>query len=131
MSAHTAIPWTAVDRGIGWEVHANCDGQCYTKGVYSTGCWGIHDGLRGVIDKAEDAAFIVTACNAHDRLEADNAALRKLLRELEWLYPNARCQICGNRDPQVWTGTQWAAGNKSELGHAADCRLDAALEEKE
>ena len=44
-------------------------------------------------------------------LEADNAALRKLLREATDDHP---CYICGG----------WGPDN-----HAADCRLDAALTE--
>ena len=75
---------------------------------------------RGRLTDA-DRAFADLIAKAH-ALEADNAALRKLLRELEWTsdytdegaYAGNGCPSC--KRPQ-------------EYGHAADCRLDAAITE--
>jgi hypothetical protein len=51
---HTALPWKAYDRGIGWEVHTSEDRP-------------VNDGFHETF-AMDDAAFIADACNAHEAL---------------------------------------------------------------
>ena len=110
MSAHTPTPWhTEGDFLFGSDIQLATfnAGQPFT------------DGRADMKRTARaDAAFIVTSVNAHERLEADNAALRGLLRELTD-PSDVRCPVCKR---YRWTDS---------AAHTDDCRLDAALEEKE
>ncbi len=66
MSEATA-PWHVYDRGIGWEVHLGpAPGDCQEKGGW---CSTINGEFRETFSEA-NAALIVKAVNAHDRLVA-------------------------------------------------------------
>ena len=77
-SAPTApLPWKAVDRGIGWEVHVSGTLECWCS---EKKCGGeVNEGFRGTMSEA-DARFVVLAVNSHDALRD---ALRDLLETVE------------------------------------------------
>lgn len=79
-AAHTPTPWIAVDDGQSTPcVHAEFvpDGAVCNMSSFDPELEG--DGNRALARSKANAAFIVTACNQHTRLVAENKALREAL----------------------------------------------------
>lgn len=80
------------------------------------------DTLRRLHKAANNNAWyaLQNAAEEIDALAAENARLRALVEQVEWVYTGETTWVC-----------PWCNGEKYAGGHAADCPRQAALGEGE